>query len=477
MTTTARTEELGGGADRRLDRLFGYRSKGSSLRTEVVAGLTTFMTMAYILFLNPAILGAVADPGGRRLPPAAVLTSTALVASVMTLLMGLWANYPFTLAAGLGLNGVVAFTFVATQRLSWADAMGLIVLEGLIITVLVLTGLREAVLEAIPLALKKAIGVGIGLFIAFIGFYDAGFVVRPQSAATPVTLATINGLKITVFIVGLLLTATLVAMRARAALLLGILGTTVLAIIVNEARGLKLWPGGEVAALPHKLVGTPDFSILGDFSLLGAFSAIGVISALVAVFAVMLSDFFDTMGTVIGLGGEAGLLDRDGRLPRINRVLVVDSLAAAAGGAASASSNTSFIEAASGIAAGGRTGLTSVVVAVLFAACLLLSPLAGVIPPEATGPALVLVGFFMLTLIRDIDWGDIEVGLPAFLTIVLMPFTFSITNGVGAGFITYAVLKLARGKARELHPLLLGVSVVFAIYFAIAPLKHLLGVS
>src|SRR6266542_829096 len=378
MTTTAQREGERGGADRRLDRYFDYRARGSSLRTEVVAGLTTFMTMAYILFLNPSILGAVADPGGRRLPAGAVLTVTALVAGAATLAMGLWANYPFALAAGLGINGVVAFTFVAGQGLSWAEAMGLIVLEGLIITVLVLTGLREAVLDAIPMALKKAIGVGIGLFIAFIGFYDAGFVVRPQSPATPVALATINGLKVTVFI----------------------------------------------------------FGLLGDFSLLGAFSTIGVISALVAVFAVMLSDFFDTMGTVIGLGDEAGLLDRNGRLPKINRVLVVDSLAAAAGGAASASSNTSFIEAASGIAAGGRTGLTSVVVAVLFGLSLFLSPLAGVIPPEATGPALVLVGFFMLTLIRDIDWSDIEVGLPAFLTIVLMPFTFSITNGVGAGFIT-----------------------------------------
>jgi adenine/guanine/hypoxanthine permease len=477
MTVSAQAEERGQGrAERVLDRYFGYRGRGSSLRIELVAGLTTFMTMAYILFLNPSILGAVADPTGRKLPAAAVLTVTALVASVMTLAMGLYANYPFALAAGLGINGVVAFTFVAGQGLTWPQAMGLIVLEGLIITVLVLTGLREAVLDAIPMALKKAIGVGIGLFIAFIGFYDAGFVARPQSPATPVTLAPINGLRVTVFVVGLLLTAALVARRIRAALLLGILGTTVLAIILNEARGLKLWPGGNVAAWPDSLLGTPDFSLLGEFSLLGAFSAIGVISALVAVFAVMLSDFFDTMGTVIGLGDEAGLLDENGRLPGINRVLIVDSVAAAAGGAASASSNTSYIEAASGIAAGGRTGLTSVVVAVLFAACLFISPLAGVIPPEATGPALVLVGFFMLTLIRDIDWGDFEVALPAFLTIVLMPFTFSITNGVGAGFVSYAILKVARGRVRDLHPLLIGVSVVFLIYFAIEPIKVLFNI-
>jgi adenine/guanine/hypoxanthine permease len=476
MTATARTEERGG-ADRVLDRFFGYRARGSSLRIELVAGLTTFMTMAYILFLNPAILGAVADPTGRRLSAGAVLTVTALVAAAMTLAMGLYANYPFAIAAGLGLNGVVAFTFVAGQHLTWPEAMGLIVLEGLVITVLVVTGLREAVIEAIPMALKKAIGVGIGLFIAFIGFYDARFVIRPESAATPVTLVPINGLRVTVFIVGLLLTATLVALRIRAALLIGILASTILAIILNEARGLELWPGGEVAAWPHRLVGAPDFSLLGDFSLFGAFSTIGVISALVAVFAVMLSDFFDTIGTVIGLGDEAGLLDNQGRLPRISRVLLVDSVAAAAGGAASASSNTSYIEAASGIAAGGRTGLTSVVVAALFAACLFISPLAGVIPPEATGPALVLVGFFMLTLIRDIDWSDIDVALPAFLTIVIMPFTFSITNGVGAGFVTYTVLKLARGRIRELHPLLLGVSVVFVVYFAIEPVKHLLGVT
>jgi adenine/guanine/hypoxanthine permease len=476
MTTTAEREEERGGADRRLDRFFGYRERGSSLRTELVAGLTTFMTMAYILFLNPAILGAVADPGGRRLPAGAVLTATALVAAAATLAMGLWANYPFALAAGLGLNGVVAFTFVAQLHLSWAEAMGLIVIEGLVITVLVMTGLREAVLDAIPIALKKAIGVGIGLFIAFIGLVDAHFVVHPDSNATPVALAPINGLKVAVFIFGLLLTAALVARRMRGALLIGILGTTVLAIILNEANHLKLWTDG-VAALPHSLVGSPDFSIVGHFSLFGAFSAIGVISAVVAVFAVMLSDFFDTMGTVIGLGDEAGLLDRDGRLPRINRVLVVDSLAAAGGGAASSSSNTTYIEAASGITAGGRTGLTSVIVAALFAVCLFLSPLAGVIPPEATGPALVLVGFFMLTLIRDIDWSDIELGLPAFLTIVLMPFTFSITNGVGAGFITYSLLKLVRGKGRELHPLLIVVSLVFVVYFAIEPIKHLLGVS
>jgi len=301
-------------------------------------------------------------------------------------------------------------------------------------------------------------------------------VIHPASNATPVTLATLNGLRIAVFVFGLLVTAVLVARRVRAALLIGIVATTILAIIVNAARGGDLWPAG-VADLPKKLVGTPDFSLVGHFSLFGGFATLGVLSALVAVFAVMLSDFFDTMGTVIGLADEAGLLDDQGRLPGVNRVLLVDSVAAAAGGAASASSNTTYIEAASGIAVGGRTGLTSVVVAALFAACLLLSPLAGVIPPEATAPALVLVGFYMLTLIRDIPWDDVDVALPAFLTIVLMPFTFSITNGVGAGFVTYTLLKLARGRFRELHPLLIVVSIAFVVYFAIEPIKKLLGIS
>ena len=451
-----------------LDRYFKFSERGSNLRTEVVAGATTWMTMAYILFVNPSILGAITDVEGVQLPFPKVLIVTALVAGAMSILMGVVSNYPFALAAGLGLNGYVAFTLVATLKLSWPDAMGVIVLEGLVITFLVATGFRQAVLNAIPLDLKRAIGVGIGAFIAFIGLSNAGFAIRnPVQGGPPVTIGQLSNWKFLVFFLGFVVTATLVVKKVRGALLIGILGTTVFATIVNEAKNLRIWKSG-IAAVPETWASVPkgsDFDLLGNFSLGGSFSKLGIISAGVAVFAVMLSDFFDTMGTAVGLGEQAGLTDRQGRLPGIGRVLIVDSVAAAAGGAASSSSNTTYIESASGIAAGGRTGLTSVVVGVLFLACLFFSPIAGVIPPEATAPALILVGYFMMTLVRDIDWQNPEIGIPALLTIVVQPFTFSITNGVGAGFVAFTAIKILKGKPAEVHPLMYVSTAAFMAYF------------
>jgi AGZA family xanthine/uracil permease-like MFS transporter len=451
-----------------LEGYFKTAERGSNLRTEIVAGVTTWMTMAYILFVNPTILGAVKDGQGTQLGFSKVLIVTALVAGVMSILMGLVSNYPFALAAGLGLNGYVAFTLVATLKVDWADAMGVIVLEGLVITFLVITGFREAVLNAIPLDLKRAIGVGIGAFIAFIGLSSAGIAVRnPVEGGPPVSIGQLSNWKVLVFFIGFVITATLVVKKVRGALLIGILGTTVFATIVNEIKNLTIWKNG-VAAIPDKWASVPngdDFDLLGNFSLGGSFSKLGIISAGVAVFAVMLSDFFDTMGTAVGLGEQAGLTDRQGKLPRIGHVLVVDSLAAAAGGAASSSSNTTYIESASGIAAGGRTGLTSVVVGVLFLACLFISPIAGVIPAEATAPALILVGYFMMTLVRDIDWQNAEIGIPALLTIVVQPFTFSITNGVGAGFVAYTAIKILKGKPQEVHPLMYISTAAFLAYF------------
>jgi AGZA family xanthine/uracil permease-like MFS transporter len=345
--------------------------------------------------------------------------------------------------------------------------MGVIVAEGLLITVLVLTGFREAVLNAIPMDLKRAIGIGIGLFIAFIGLETAGIVVHPEGGEPIVALAPdLTSLRFLVFAVGLVITATLVARRVRGALLIGILATTVVAVVINEVwGGGLLWadaPG--VALVPSQIVAGPDFALLGQFSF-DFFDALGFATAAALILSVMLSDFFDTMGTAIGLGGEARLLDDRGRLPGINRVLLVDSLAAAAGGAASASSNTTYIESASGIAEGGRTGLVSVVVGILFLLSLFLSPLAGVIPPEATGPVLIIVGYFMMTLVREIEWGEPAIGIPALLTMIVMPFTFSITNGVGAGFLAYTVISVARGQARQVHWLMYLISVVFVWYF------------
>jgi len=447
-----------------LDRYFKISERGSSVRTEIVAGLATWLTMAYILFVNPQILGfiGIKDLEPLGLPFKQVLTVTALVAGVMTIAMGVFANYPFALAAGLGLNAFVAFTLVVDHGLSYPQAMGVIVLEGLAITVLVVTGFREAVLNAIPMDLKRAIGIGIGLFIALIGLVNAGIVVA--GTGTVVTLNTnLRHWSILVFAFGLVLTSALVARKMKGALLIGIIATTVLATIINEIADLSLWGNG-IAAVPHKIVEAPDFALVGNFSF-DFFSALGFWTAVAIVVSVMLSDFFDTMGTVIGIAGEAKLLDERGRLPGMNRVLLVDSLAAVAGGAASASSNTTYIESAAGVSEGGRTGLTSVVVGVLFLLALFFSPIAGVVPPEATAPILVIVGYFMMTIVKDINWSDPGIGIPALLTMGLMPFTFSITNGVGAGFLSYTIIAILRGRWREVHPLMYVVSAVFAWYF------------
>jgi AGZA family xanthine/uracil permease-like MFS transporter len=451
-----------------LDRYFHVSERGSTVRTEVIAGVATWLTMAYILFVNPSILGSIPDKagkfvsGGTAFEAAPVAAVTALVAAFLCLAMGFYANYPFAMAAGLGLNAFVTFTLVGQFGLSWPEAMGIIVLEGLVITGLVLTGFREAVLNAIPMDLKRAIGIGIGLFIAFIGLVNAGIVVHPEAGTIVALRPDLTTPQILVFVIGFFVTAALVARRVKGSLLIGIVFTTVLASIFNVIKDGKLWPGG-VAEWPDKVAKAPDLSLVGNFSF-DVFH-VGVAATVALVLSVMLSDFFDTMGTVIGIGGEAGLLDRDGKLPGMNRVLLVDSLGAAAGGAASASSNTTYIESAAGVAEGGRTGLTAVVVGVLFLLAMFFSPLANVIPTEATAPVLIIVGYFMMTLVREINWSDPGIGIPALLTIILQPFTFSITNGVGAGLISYTLIQVLRGRVREVHWLLWIVSGVFGWYF------------
>jgi adenine/guanine/hypoxanthine permease len=447
-----------------LDRYFHITERGSTVRTEVIAGAATWLTMSYILFVNPSILGALADKDGTKLATPEVAAVTALVAGVMTILMGIYANYPFAIAAGLGLNAFVAFTLVGVFGLTWPQAMGVIVWEGLVITLLVLTGFRELVMNAIPMDLKRAIGVGIGLFIAFIGLVNAGIVVHPKGGTPIVTLnPDMTNFHILVFAIGMAITMTLVSRKMRGALLAGIILTTVAAAIINAGWGHNtLYPPG-VAELPDKIASSPSLSLVGNFTL--SLKGIGFATAIALVLSVMLSDFFDTMGTVIGIAGEAGLLDRDGRLPGVNRVLLVDSLAAAAGGAASSSSNTTYIESAAGVSEGGRTGLTAVVVGVLFLLSLFFSSWAGVIPTEATAPILVVVGYFMMRTVKDINFTDPAIGIPALLTIIVQPFTFSITNGVGAGFIAYTVIRILQGKFREVHPLMYVVSAVFAWYF------------
>ena len=444
----------------RLDAYFSIAARDSTVGTEVRAGVATFLTMAYILFVNPQVLGSVADPSGLKLPFDQVLTVTALVAGVATLAMGIIGRYPFALAAGLGLNAFVAFSLVGSDHLGWPQAMGVIVVEGLVISALVLVGFREAVIDAIPTDLRLAIGIGIGLFITLIGLVNAGIVVK--GSGTVVSIAPhLDTWAIAVFVIGLFGTYALVTRGVPGALLIGILGTTAIATVVNELKDKTIWHDG-VAAIPDKVVAAPDFQLVGNFSL-NFFSVLGVGSALAIVVAVLLSDFFDTAGTVLGVGRRAGLVDAEGKLPGMKRVLLVDGLAAAAGGAASASSNTTFIESTAGVAEGGRTGLTAVVTGVLFLLCLFISPLAGVIPPQATAPILVIVGAAMLGLIRDVSWEEPGIALPILLTIVLMPMTYSITNGVGAGFVAYSVLALLGG--RRPHPLMLLFAAIFIWYF------------
>ena len=470
-----------------FDRFFEITARGSTVGREVRGGLATFFTMAYIVVLNPLILGGGVDADGKSLPIGALAAATALVAGVVTILMGVVGRFPLALAAGLGVNALVAFEIA--PEMTWADAMGLVVIEGVLIAILVLTGLRTLVFKAVPTQLKTAIGVGIGLFLMIIGLVDAGFVRRiPDAANTTVPVELGLGGKLTtwplfVFVIGLLLTVVLFVRKVRGAILIGILGTTVLAIIVEAIAQAgpsfvdgKPNPGGwslNVPALPDKIVDLPDLSLLGNFNVFDSWSRAGVLVVIMFIFTLLITDFFDTMGTMVAVGQEGGLLDAEGMPPRTREILLVDSVAAAAGGAASVSSNTSYIESASGVAEGARTGVASLVTGGLFLLAMFFAPLVQVVPFEAASTALVLVGFLMMTAVRQIDWGDYEIAIPAFLAITLMPFTYSISNGIGAGIISYVVIKVAVGKAREVHPLLYGVAAIFVLYFLRGPLESL----
>jgi adenine/guanine/hypoxanthine permease len=457
-----------------LERCFELHRRGTTLGREIRGGLTTFMVMAYIIFVNPAILSFAGIPPLQGQGPSfpATQAATCLVAGAMTIAMGVLTNYPLAVASGMGLNAVVAFQLIAGMKLPWAAAMGVVVLEGLVITLLVLTGFREAIMNAIPVALKRAIGVGIGLFILFIGLVSGG-IVKPGPPGVPVTLGDLSSAPVAVAVFGLLLTLWLTARRSSGALLVGILASTVVAIAVNRITDGRAFPLPGQAVWPATLVAWPDFGSLGaglDFSV---FVRVGIVTALVTIFSIMLSDFFDTMGTVIGIGGEANWLTPAGRLPRLNRVLLVDSVAAMVGGAAGASSATTYIESAAGVAAGARTGLASVVTGACFLFALFFAPLAGVVPAQATAPALIVVGYLMSRLVREIPFGDLEEGFPALLTLTVMPFTYSITNGIGAGFIAYCFVKLVRGKGREVAPMMYAAALAFVVYFVLPLIQRL----
>jgi len=478
-----------------LDNYFGITARGSDLGREIRGGLVTFLTMAYIVVLNPLILGFTPDINGRFLAGGeapnlpAIAAGTALVAGILTILMGAIARFPLALATGLGLNAFVAS--IAARYMTWEQVMGLVVLEGVIITVLVLTGFRVAVFKAVPTQLKTAISVGIGLFITIIGLVDAGFVRRTGQGPVPVTLGdggTLVGWPVLVFILGLLTIAWLYARNVKGAILIGVVGATVVAVIVESVAKIgpsfisatEFNPSGwglNVPSVPESIVATPSFDSLGKIDLFGGFATAGLVTAGLMVFTLLITDFFDTMGTMTAIGAEAGLLDEDGNIPNADRVLLVDSIAAIAGGAAGVSSNTSYIESASGVGEGARTGLASIVTGIAFLFTIFLSPLVAMVPYEAATPALIIVGFLMMTQVKDIDWSDITIALPAFLTIVLMPFTYSIAVGIGAGFVVHVVLKAATGRAKAIHPLLWIVAGAFIVFFASGPISDLLGIK
>ncbi|WP_323098052.1 NCS2 family permease [Intrasporangium sp. YIM S08009] len=483
-----------------VDAFFRITERGSTLAREFRGGVVTFFTMAYIVVLNPIILSGVIDGSGEMIGGTTdlkqskllVAVGTAVIAGVMSILMGLVANFPIALAAGLGINGLITGMVLTHQaeKITFADLMGLVVIEGVVILVLVLTGFRKAVFKAIPAPLKVAISVGIGLFIAYIGVIDAGFARRPTTpGSVPSELGiggSLDGWPTLVFVVGVFLIAMLLIRKVKGAILIGIIGATVLAMVleaifhiggrVYDDKGALTNPSSwslTVPKLPDSVTQTPDLGILGQFNLLGSFEKLGIVTAVMFVFSLLLADFFDTMGTVVAIGTEARLLDEDGNPPHTDRILVVDSVAAIAGGAGGVSSNTSYIESASGVEEGARTGLASVVTGVLFLLATFLAPLFAVVPSEAAAPALVIVGFLMMSQVTNIDWTEMEVALPAFLTIVLMPFTYNITVGIGAGFIAWVLVKIAKGHARQVHPLLWVVAGFFVVYFLKTPLESL----
>ncbi|ALC05276.1 xanthine/uracil permease [Corynebacterium deserti GIMN1.010] len=469
-----------------LDRYFKISERGSSIGTEIRAGVVTFFAMAYIIILNPLILGTTPDVEGNTLGIPQVAAATALAAGVMTIAFGLIARYPFGIAAGLGLNTMVAVTLVSGEGLTWPEAMGLVVLDGIVIVILAVSGFRVAVFRAIPASMKAAISVGIGLFIAMIGLVDAGFVRRiPDAAGTtvPVTLG-INGSIASwptfVFIIGVLLCGILVVRRVRGGLFIGILGTTIIAIIAEAFFGAgasvengESNPSGwslAVPAIPDSFGGVPDLSIVGAVDLIGAFSRIGVVAATLLVFTLVLANFFDAMGTMTALGKQGNLVDDEGNLPNIKKALVVEGAGAIVGGAFSASSNTVFADSSAGVADGARTGLANIVTGSLFLLAMFLTPLYEIVPIEAAAPVLVVVGAMMMAQVKEIDFSKFYIAFPAFLTIVTMPFTYSIANGIGVGFIMYAIMAAAAGKAKEVHWLMWLVAGLFVVFFAIDPI-------
>ncbi|MCI5825940.1 MAG: NCS2 family permease [Arcanobacterium sp.] len=477
-----------------LDQFFRITERGSNVKREIRGGFVTFLAMVYILVLNPIILSGPDSTGaflggGTEPNKVAIAVGTALVAGIMTILMGTVANFPIAIAAGLGLNAVVAYTLVQIPGMTWADGMGVIVIEGIVITLLVLTGLREAIFRAIPRYLRTAISVGIGLFIALVGFSNVGIVKNGDGTLLAFGDAgSIDTWPFVLFLFGMFFTFVLMVRKVPGAILIGILGSTVLAFVVEAilklghynadeklgAVNLGGWKGSVPSFSGAQIVQAPDFSTIGTFSVTGPFQKLGVIAVVVLAFSVMLADFFDTMGTMVAVAAAGDLLDEEGNPPKTRAILLVDSIAAVAGGLGGVSSNTSFVESTSGVADGARTGLASVVTGILFLLSTIFAPIVSLVPSEAAAPALIAVGVLMMQQVGDLKWGDLAVAIPAFLTIVFMPFGYSITVGIGIGFISFVLIETFAGRAKKVHTLMWVVAALFVVYFLMGPIQKLL---
>jgi adenine/guanine/hypoxanthine permease len=424
-----------------LERYFEFEALGANWRTEILAGFTTFMTMAYIVFVNPAILHETG------MPLAAVTAATCLSAAIGSCLMGAFARYPIALAPGMGLNAYFTYSVVKGMGIPWQAALGAVFLSGLAF-LLTLVGVRQVILSAIPFELHAAVAAGVGLFIALIGLRNSGIVV--PNAATTVTLGNLADKNTALAIFGLLLIAALLAWRVRAAMLIGILATTLIALATGVAHwSPQVYSLSDLSATAFKLDLSATFRI-GFFEI---------------VFVFLFIDMFDNIGTLVAVGSKAKLFDNAHRIPRVNRILISDSIATMAGSLAGTSTVVSYIESAAGVAAGGRTGIPAIVTGLLFIAALFLAPVAGAIPAAATAPALIIVGCLMMPVVAEIQWNDIEVAIPAFLTMMAIPLTFSIANGLAFGFTTYTLMKILRGKFRQVNWLVYVLTAIFIARF------------
>lgn len=437
-----------------MEKFFKMGERGSSTGQELRAGLTTFLAMAYIIAVNPSLLAAAGVPMN------AAVTSTCVGAGIMTIFMGLFANRPLACASGMGINAVVAYTLAALNGADWQVSMAVIFVEGCAILILVLCGLREAIMDAIPVSLRHAISVGLGLFIAMIGLADGGIIVANES--TMVSFGDVTSPTFLVGLISIVATVILYSMNIKGSILIGI----IIAVLCGIPLGVTQMPSGIVSALDFSSFGAP---FMADST--GTVAVVKVLTTpilLVFAFSLMMSDFFDTMGTAMAVAKQGEFLNEDGTVENIREILIADSAAAAVGGLVGASSITTFVESASGAADGGRTGLTSVFTGVLFILAAFFAPVISVVSSAATCGALVIVGFLMMTDVVDIDWTDLLEGFPAFMVIAGIPLTYSISNGIGMGFIAYVIVALVTGRAKKIKPLMWVATAAFVVYFLLS---------